>query len=189
MLMDEPFGAVDPIVRGRLQEEFLAILERLTKTVIFVTHDIDEAIRMGDVVAIMQRGAARCSTTRRTVCLRAPGRVRRRVPRHRSRPQASRAGDRRGSGRAVAGARRIAPHRVGHDASRRALDPAHGGRRRGRGRRCRRREPRVPDARGDPLIGSRHGPISPAPDSPAPRPRRPDRAGPDRRPGAAPQSP
>lgn len=56
MLMDEPFGAVDPIVRGRLQEEFLAILKRLSKTVILVTHDIDEAIRMGDVVAIMKDG-------------------------------------------------------------------------------------------------------------------------------------
>jgi osmoprotectant transport system ATP-binding protein len=56
MLMDEPFGAVDPIVRGRLQEEFLAILKRLKKTVILVTHDIDEAIRMGDVVAIMKDG-------------------------------------------------------------------------------------------------------------------------------------
>ena len=56
MLMDEPFGAVDPIVRGRLQEEFLAILKRLRKTVILVTHDIDEAIRMGDVVAILKDG-------------------------------------------------------------------------------------------------------------------------------------
>jgi osmoprotectant transport system ATP-binding protein len=56
MLMDEPFGAVDPVVRGRLQEEFLGILKRLTKTVILVTHDIDEAIHMGDVVAIMRDG-------------------------------------------------------------------------------------------------------------------------------------
>ncbi|GAU82321.1 ABC transporter ATP-binding protein [Bosea sp. BIWAKO-01] len=56
MLMDEPFGAVDPVVRGRLQEEFVAILRRLKKTVIFVTHDIDEAIRMGDIVAIMKDG-------------------------------------------------------------------------------------------------------------------------------------
>jgi len=56
MLMDEPFGAVDPIVRGRLQEEFLGILKRLSKTVILVTHDIDEAIHMGDVVAIMRDG-------------------------------------------------------------------------------------------------------------------------------------
>jgi osmoprotectant transport system ATP-binding protein len=56
MLMDEPFGAVDPIVRSRLQAEFLGILRGLRKTVIFVTHDIDEAIRMGDLVAIMRDG-------------------------------------------------------------------------------------------------------------------------------------
>jgi osmoprotectant transport system ATP-binding protein len=56
MLMDEPFGAVDPIVRARLQGEFLGILRGLRKTVIFVTHDIDEAIRMGDLVAIMRDG-------------------------------------------------------------------------------------------------------------------------------------
>jgi osmoprotectant transport system ATP-binding protein len=57
MLMDEPFGAVDPIVRARLQVEFRAILRGLRKTVIFVTHDIDEAIRMGDLIAIMRDGA------------------------------------------------------------------------------------------------------------------------------------
>jgi osmoprotectant transport system ATP-binding protein len=57
MLMDEPFGAVDPIVRSRLQLEFRAILRGLRKTVIFVTHDIDEAIRMGDLIAIMRDGA------------------------------------------------------------------------------------------------------------------------------------
>jgi osmoprotectant transport system ATP-binding protein len=57
MLMDEPFGAVDPIVRARLQTEFLGILRGLRKTVIFVTHDIDEAIRMGDLIAIMRDGA------------------------------------------------------------------------------------------------------------------------------------
>jgi osmoprotectant transport system ATP-binding protein len=57
MLMDEPFGAVDPIVRARLQLEFRAILRGLRKTVIFVTHDIDEAIRMGDLIAIMKDGA------------------------------------------------------------------------------------------------------------------------------------
>ena len=56
MLMDEPFGAVDPIVRARLQDEFLGILRRLEKTIILVTHDIDEAIRMGDLVAIMREG-------------------------------------------------------------------------------------------------------------------------------------
>jgi osmoprotectant transport system ATP-binding protein len=56
MLMDEPFGAVDPIVRERLQNEFLRLQEELAKTIIFVTHDIDEAIKMGDLVAVMQVG-------------------------------------------------------------------------------------------------------------------------------------
>ncbi|MBI2323580.1 MAG: ATP-binding cassette domain-containing protein, partial [Chloroflexi bacterium] len=56
MLMDEPFAAVDPIVRERLQDEFLRIHERLGMTVMFVTHDIDEAIKMGDRVAVLQDG-------------------------------------------------------------------------------------------------------------------------------------
>ena len=56
MLMDEPFGAVDPIVRERLQDEFLRIHQRLGMTVLFVTHDIDEAIKMGDHVAVLQGG-------------------------------------------------------------------------------------------------------------------------------------
>ena len=56
MLMDEPFGAVDPIVRERLQNEFLRLQERLAKTILFVTHDIDEAIKMGDVVAVLETG-------------------------------------------------------------------------------------------------------------------------------------
>ena len=54
MLMDEPFGAVDPIVRERLQDEFLRLQRELAKTILFVTHDIDEAIRMGDLVAVME---------------------------------------------------------------------------------------------------------------------------------------
>jgi osmoprotectant transport system ATP-binding protein len=54
--MDEPFGAVDPIVRERLQNELLRLQEELAKTIIFVTHDIDEAIKMGDLVAVMQVG-------------------------------------------------------------------------------------------------------------------------------------
>jgi osmoprotectant transport system ATP-binding protein len=57
MLMDEPFGAIDPITRARLQDEFLRILRNLAKTIVFVTHDIDEAIRMGDRIAIMRDGA------------------------------------------------------------------------------------------------------------------------------------
>jgi osmoprotectant transport system ATP-binding protein len=56
MLMDEPFGAVDPIVRDRLQNEFLRLQEDLAKTIMFVTHDIDEAIKMGDLVAVMKVG-------------------------------------------------------------------------------------------------------------------------------------
>jgi osmoprotectant transport system ATP-binding protein len=56
MLMDEPFGALDPITRERLQDEFLALHERVPKTVIFVTHDIDEAIKIGDRVAVLREG-------------------------------------------------------------------------------------------------------------------------------------
>src|SRR5437879_6589217 len=56
MLMDEPFAAVDPIVRARLQEQFLDIQRRLRKTIVFVTHDIDEAIRMADRIAILNKG-------------------------------------------------------------------------------------------------------------------------------------
>ncbi len=56
MLMDEPFGAVDPIRRERLQNELLRLQEQVRKTIIFVTHDVDEAIKMGDRIAILQRG-------------------------------------------------------------------------------------------------------------------------------------
>ena len=56
MLMDEPFGAVDPIVRERLQNEFLRIQERVAKTILFVTHDVDEAIKLGDLVAVFRGG-------------------------------------------------------------------------------------------------------------------------------------
>jgi osmoprotectant transport system ATP-binding protein len=56
MLMDEPFGAIDPINRERLQNEFLRLQAELRKTVVFVTHDIDEAIKMGDRIAVLQEG-------------------------------------------------------------------------------------------------------------------------------------
>jgi osmoprotectant transport system ATP-binding protein len=56
MLMDEPFGAIDPIARERLQNEFLRLQGDIRKTVLFVTHDIDEAIKMGDRVAILKQG-------------------------------------------------------------------------------------------------------------------------------------
>jgi len=57
MLMDEPFGAIDPITRAHLQGEFLKILHGLKKTIVFVTHDIDEALKMGDRIAILRDGA------------------------------------------------------------------------------------------------------------------------------------
>jgi len=56
LLMDEPFGAVDPIVRERLQNELLRLQEQLAKTILFVTHDIDEAIKMGDLIAVLRVG-------------------------------------------------------------------------------------------------------------------------------------
>jgi osmoprotectant transport system ATP-binding protein len=56
MLMDEPFGAIDPINRGRLQDEFLRLQQQIRKTVVFVTHDIDEALKMGDRIAVMKAG-------------------------------------------------------------------------------------------------------------------------------------
>lgn len=56
LLMDEPFGAIDPIARTHLQDEFLALQERVQKTVIIVTHDIDEAVRLGDRIAVMRTG-------------------------------------------------------------------------------------------------------------------------------------
>jgi osmoprotectant transport system ATP-binding protein len=57
MLMDEPFGAIDPITRERLQTEFLQLQERIRKTIVFVTHDIDEALRLGDRIAIFAEGS------------------------------------------------------------------------------------------------------------------------------------
>ncbi|MEJ7742879.1 MAG: ABC transporter ATP-binding protein [Nocardioidaceae bacterium] len=57
MLMDEPFGAIDPITRDRLQDEFLRIQKRIRKTIVFVTHDIDEALRLGDRIAIFAEGS------------------------------------------------------------------------------------------------------------------------------------
>ena len=56
MLMDEPFSAVDPIVRHQLQEELLRLQRDIGKTIVFVTHDIDEAIKLGDNVAVLRVG-------------------------------------------------------------------------------------------------------------------------------------
>lgn len=56
MLMDEPFGAVDPIARERLQDEFLALHQSVRKTVVLVTHDVDEAVKLGDRIAVLRQG-------------------------------------------------------------------------------------------------------------------------------------
>ena len=56
LLMDEPFSAIDPIARGRLQSEFLRVQEQVQKTIVFVTHDIDEAVRLGDRIAVFRQG-------------------------------------------------------------------------------------------------------------------------------------
>jgi osmoprotectant transport system ATP-binding protein len=56
LLMDEPFSAVDPVVRDRLQSEFLRLQETVRKTIVFVTHDIEEAVRIGDRIAVMSYG-------------------------------------------------------------------------------------------------------------------------------------
>ena len=57
LLMDEPFGAVDPIVRGELQQELLRLQREIGKTIVFVTHDIDEAFLLGDQVVLLEAGA------------------------------------------------------------------------------------------------------------------------------------
>jgi osmoprotectant transport system ATP-binding protein len=57
MLMDEPFGAIDPITRDRLQREFLRLQSQIKKTIVFVTHDIDEALKLGDRIAIFAEGS------------------------------------------------------------------------------------------------------------------------------------
>jgi osmoprotectant transport system ATP-binding protein len=56
LLMDEPFGALDPITRGELQQQFKAILQKLKKTVVFVTHDVNEALRIADRIALFDGG-------------------------------------------------------------------------------------------------------------------------------------
>jgi len=72
MVMDEPFAAVDPIVRGRLQDQFLDIQRRLQKTIVMVTHDVDEAIKMADRIAILNVGGILEQYARPEEILRAP---------------------------------------------------------------------------------------------------------------------
>ena len=73
MLMDEPFGAIDPIARERLQNEFLRLQAEIRKTILFVTHDIDEAIKMGDRIAVMREGGHLAQYATPAELLMAPG--------------------------------------------------------------------------------------------------------------------
>jgi osmoprotectant transport system ATP-binding protein len=73
MLMDEPFGAIDPITRERLQNDFLRLHREIRKTVVFVTHDIDEAIKMGDRICILRQGGVLAQYDTPEAILAAPG--------------------------------------------------------------------------------------------------------------------
>ena len=90
LLMDEPFGAVDPIVRAELQQELIRLQRELDKTVVFVTHDIDEAFLLGDQVVILEKGARIAQVGIPERDHREPGRRLRREL-HRLRPRAPRA--------------------------------------------------------------------------------------------------
>jgi osmoprotectant transport system ATP-binding protein len=72
VLMDEPFGAVDPVARGRLQEQFLALQRQLGTTVVLVTHDIEEAVMLGDRLAVMREGGYLDQYAEPGVVLRSP---------------------------------------------------------------------------------------------------------------------
>ena len=72
LLMDEPFGAIDPITRDRLQNEFLRLQIEVKKTVVFVTHDIEEAVKIGDRIAIMAEGGLLAQYDTPAVVLGAP---------------------------------------------------------------------------------------------------------------------
>ena len=89
LLMDEPFSAVDPVVRERLQSEFLRLQETVRKTIVFVTHDIEEAVRIGDRIAVMSaRRARRAVRDPRRAARPAGERLRGRLRRRRPRAQA-----------------------------------------------------------------------------------------------------
>jgi osmoprotectant transport system ATP-binding protein len=72
LLMDEPFGAIDPITRSRLQEEFRRLQRDLGKTVVFVTHDIDEALKLGDRIAVLKPGGVLAQYATPDELVRAP---------------------------------------------------------------------------------------------------------------------
>ena len=131
MLMDEPFGAVDPINRERLQNEFLRLQAEVRKTILFVTHDIDEAIKMGDRIAILREGGQLAQYATPAELLMAPGRRLRRGLRRR-RPGAEAAGADAGlRHRPLGGAARLRRpgDRRGAGEARRRRGPARAGRR------------------------------------------------------------
>ena len=133
LLMDEPFSAVDPVVRERLQSEFLRLQETVRKTIVFVTHDIEEAVRIGDRIAVMSYGGHVEQFATPAELLGQPANaVRRRLRGRRPRAQAA-GGDRhrRRGPRAAAG--RARRRRAGRRAGR------HGAAGRPLGRRPRRR--------------------------------------------------
>lgn len=70
LLMDEPFSALDPLIRGKLQDELLALQERVKKTILFVSHDLDEALRLGDRISIMHNGRIVQTGTAQDIVLR-----------------------------------------------------------------------------------------------------------------------
>lgn len=72
LLMDEPFSAVDPVVRGQLQDEFLRLQSDISKTIVMVTHDIDEALKLGDQVAVLRAGGTLAQVASPAELLRAP---------------------------------------------------------------------------------------------------------------------
>ena len=72
MLMDEPFGAIDPIIRDRLQDEFLELQAQIRKTVVFVTHDIQEAVKLGDRIAIFSEVRPHRTVRHPCPCPRSP---------------------------------------------------------------------------------------------------------------------
>ena len=70
LLMDEPFSALDPLIRDKLQDELLALQERVKKTILFVSHDLDEALRLGDRISIMHHGRIVQTGTAQDIVLR-----------------------------------------------------------------------------------------------------------------------
>ena len=161
MLMDEPFGAIDPINRERLQNEFLRLQAEIRKTILFVTHDIDEAIKMGDRIAIMREGGHLAQfATPAELLMDAGRRVRRGLRRRRPGAQApgADAGLRRRPLGGAAGVRRPG-HRRGPGQARARRGPV------GAARRLR------PQAAGLALGARPRGP-TPSPGAPTPRPSR-----------------